>query len=67
MTYSHPNAPAAFTGWPFWHAGWRELVTELPDADVLPSNPSRWRDSSVESRAGWAFICYIQDTPILLY
>ena len=31
---------------------------ELPDADVLPSNPSRWRDSSVESRAGWAFICY---------
>ena len=30
---------------------------ELPDADVLPSNPSRWRESSVESRAGWAFIC----------
>ena len=27
---------------------------ELPDADVLPSNPSRWRDSSVESRVGWA-------------
>ncbi len=29
----------------------------LPDADVLPSNPSRWRDLSVESRAGWALVC----------
>jgi hypothetical protein len=30
---------------------------ELPDADVLPSNPSRWRNSSTKSRVGWALIC----------
>ncbi len=42
---------------------------QLPDADVLPSNPSRWRDSSVESRAGWAFISYTRHShpPVLKY
>ncbi len=42
---------------------------QLPDADVLPSNPSRWRESSVESRDGWAFICSTRHShpPVLKY
>ena len=37
---------------------WIDVAKLLPVAGgVLPSNPSRWRDTSVESSVGWVLVC----------